>query len=305
MQLPIFGRKKFDTVAPVQTGVVSEPTGKSSILMTLPAYVVYLQNAGYSRHTPGVFHGDIKQLGLYLRGKTLEEMTPNDIKQWIAALKVSKEKVLAPKTISRKISAVNNYLVWLMEKEVIRSDQDWLLRNMRVSAPLPDVLFEIECQRLLESARNDPRSYFLVLLLLETGIKKEELLALQTHNFDFSNKYAPEMLIKHEGRKVKKDRKLKLPAEIVPVFSEYVREYAIDDTLFPYTPRFIELHLARLATDAKIHKKVSANILRDTCAVRALKRGEGIELVLTRLGLSPTTWEDAKEKYLKLSAGGI
>jgi len=39
------------------------------------------------------------------------------------------------------------------------------------------------------------------------------------------------------------------------------------------------------------------------CAVRVLKRGEGIEKVLTRLGLSPTIWEDAKEKYVKLSAG--
>ncbi len=305
MQLPIFGRKKFDTVVPVQTSSVVEPTGKSSILMTLPAYVVYLQNAGYSHHTPGVFHGDIKQLGLYLRGKKLGDIKPTDVKQWIAALKVSREKKLAPKTISRKISAVNNYLSWLMEKDVIRSDQDWLLRNMRVDAPLPDILFEIECQRLLESARSDPRSYLLVLLLLETGMKKEELLALQTHNFDFSNKYAPELLVKHEGKKVKKDRKLKLPAEIVPVFSEYVGEYHIEDILFPYTPRFIELALARLATDAQIHKKVSASILRDTCAVRALKRGEGIELVLTRLGLSPTTWEDAKEKYLKLAAGGI
>src|SRR6266496_6162769 len=198
MQLPIFGRKKFDSVVPVQTGTVAEPTGKSSILMTLPAYVVYLQNAGYSHHTPGVFHGDIKQLGLYLRGKALDEITPTDIKQWIASLKVSREKKLAPKTISRKISAVNNYLSWLMEKDVIRSDQDWLLRNMRVDAPLPDILFEIECQRLLESARSDPRSYLLVLLLLETGMKKEELLALQTHNFDFSNKYAPELLVKHE-----------------------------------------------------------------------------------------------------------
>jgi hypothetical protein len=36
-----------------------------------------------------------------------------------------------------------------------------------------------------------------------------------------------------------------------------------------------------------------------------LRRGEGIEKVLLRLGLSETTWEDAKVKYQKLSAGGI
>jgi integrase/recombinase XerD len=55
----------------------------------------------------------------------------------------------------------------------------------------------------------------------------------------------------------------------------------------------------------KSQKKVSAQILRDTCAIRQLKRGEGIERVLMRLGLSETTWEDAKIKYEKLAKAGI
>jgi integrase len=61
-----------------------------------------------------------------------------------------------------------------------------------------------------------------VLLLLETGLKKEELFELRTVNFDLSNRYAPELWVKHTGKKVNKDRKLKLPAEIVPVYEEYV-----------------------------------------------------------------------------------
>ena len=45
--------------------------------------------------------------------------------------------------------------------------------------------------------------------------------------------------------------------------------------------------------------------MRDTCAVRQLKRGEGIERVLQRLGLSETTWEDAKIKYANLAKGYV
>jgi integrase len=144
-----------------------------------------------------------------------------------------------------------------------------------------------------------------VLLLLETGLKKEELFALKRTHFDFSNPYAPELWVKHTGKKVKKDRKLKLPHEIVAVFGDYVKAYSITDSLFPYTPRFLELVLTATAKKANIQKKVTAGILRDTCAVRQLRRGEGIEKVLTRLGLSESTWEDAKVKYEKLSAGGI
>jgi hypothetical protein len=45
--------------------------------------------------------------------------------------------------------------------------------------------------------------------------------------------------------------------------------------------------------------------MRDTRAIRQLRRGEGIERVLLRLRLPETTWEDVKVKYLKLAAGGI
>jgi hypothetical protein len=47
------------------------------------------------------------------------------------------------------------------------------------------------------------------------------------------------------------------------------------------------------------------SLLRDTFVVRSLKRGEGIENVLRKIGLRESTWEDAKEKYLKLAMGGI
>jgi integrase/recombinase XerD len=79
----------------------------------------------------------------------------------------------------------------------------------------------------------------------------------------------------------------------------------VEDALFPYTQRFIRYLISDTAEKAGIKKRVSAQILRDTCAVRQIKRGEGIERVLMRLGLSETTWEDAKIKYQKLSAGGI
>jgi integrase len=130
---------------------------------------------------------------------------------------------------------------------------DWSLSQV------PDILFESECQQLLTTASSDPRIYVLVLMLLETGIKKEELFDLKLIHFDFSNKYAPELWVKHTGKKVKKDRKLKLPAEVVPVFAD---------------------------------------------VVRSIKRGEGIETVLRKIGLSEP-WEDARQKYERLAMGGI
>ena len=100
-----------------------------------------------------------------------------------------------------------------------------------------------------------------------------------------------------------KDRKLKLPPEIVPVFADYVGQYTISDLLFPHTPRFIEMLLSNTTKKAEGTKKVTAGILRDTFVVRSLKRGEGIEAILKKIGLSRgKTWENSKEKSEKLYA---
>jgi site-specific recombinase XerD len=269
--------------------------------MTIPAYYAYLRSGGYSKYTPDDFTGDVRRFGRFCKDKEIRAIRPVDIQQWIGELR----RLVTEKTVSRKISALTNYFQWLMREQALSVNPAEAIRSLRITSPLPDILFEEECQRLLSVACIDPRSYLLMLLLLETGLKKEELLALHLTHFDLSNPYAPELWVKHVGRKVRKDRKLKLPADIVPVFRDYVSRYSITESLFPYTPRFIELILTATGKKAKIQKRVTAGVLRDTCAVRQLRRGEGIERVLLRLGLSETTWEDAKVKYEKLSAGGI
>jgi site-specific recombinase XerD len=299
-QLALFNPKKYQGVFP-QSAHFSPPTGDSTVMQALPAYHAYLRSGDYSKYTPDDFTSDVKKFGLYIRDKKLSAIRTIDIQQWIGELR----KVLKEKTISRKISAITNYFHWLEKEKILQVNPASAIRYNRITSPLPDILFEEECQRLLAAASADPRTYLLVLLLLETGLKKEELFTLHLTHFDFSNTYAPELWVKHTGKKVKKDRKLKLPHEIVAVFDDYVKRYSITDLLFPYTPRFIEILLTVTAKKAKITKKVTAGILRDTCAVRQLRRGEGIERVLQRLGLSETTWEDAKVKYQKLSARGI
>jgi len=301
-QLDLFSRKKYAGILP-QSVEILPPTTDSTVLQSLPAYHTYLSSGGYSKYTPDDFTSDVRKFGVFVKDKRIGEIRTADIQQWIGELK----KVLAAKTVSRKVAAISNYFLWLVDEGVFdhNTNPAGTIRATRVTSPLPDILFESECQALLRPASSDPRTYFLVLLLLETGLKKEELFELRTVNFDLSNRYAPEVWVKHTGKKVNKDRKLRLPVELAPVFEEYVTKYGIDDLVFPYTPRFIEMLLTQVAHRAGLQKKVTAGILRDTCAIRQLKRGEGIERMLQRLGLSETTWEDAKIKYQKLSAGGI
>jgi site-specific recombinase XerD len=296
-QLPLFQRKTFQ-VTLTQGAALKSPTPDSSILSTLPAYYAYLQSQGYSPYTPGDFCGDIRKFGLFLPQKKLQEITEQDIRHWVSLLRTQEK--MTEKTISRKLSALNNYCTWLVTEHVLTHNPALAIPNGKVISPLPEILFEEECNRLVAAANTDARTYLLVLLLLETGIKTEELMDLQLSQIDTSNKYAPEVWVKHSGKKIKKDRKLKLPPEIIPVLADYTNTYQITDQLFPFTQRLMRYLLRTVGEQAKLKKPVSAQLLRDTCAVRLLKAGEPIETVLRKLGLSETTWEDAREKYLKL-----
>jgi site-specific recombinase XerD len=264
-QLLLFQRKTYKGIMPTMPIEMQAPRADKMVLETLPAYYTYLQNGGFSKYTPDDFTRDLKKFEVYCKAKKIQDITDNDIQAWISFLKAPSPRGegLSSKTVSRKFTALGNYFQWLISHEVIPADKNPMrnIVNSRVSSPLPEVLFDIECTALLTTASSDPRTYLLFLLLLEAGIKLEELFALRVSHFDFSNTYAPEMHVKHSGKKEKKSRKLKLPVEMIPVFNDYVAAYKVDDVLFPYTPRFIRYLITETAEKAEVKKKVSARVV--------------------------------------------
>src|SRR3954447_16281661 len=308
-QLPLFQRKTFKGVIPSIPLEVRVPAADMTVLAALPGYYLYLKDGELSQNTPDEYTNDVKKFALYLNEKPIKDITKRDVQAWISFLKTPSPKGegYSAKPVSRKLSALSNFVNWLLLQEVVDGKTNSMadIVNSRIIPPLPEILFENECKKLLAAASNGPRTYLLFLLFLETGIKLQELFDLKISHFDFSNKYSPEMLVKHTAKKAKRDRKLKLPMEIGAVFNEYLERYEVGDNLFPYSQRFIRYLITETAEKAGIQKQVSSQIMRDTCAVRQLKRGEGIERVMQRLGLSETTCEDAKIKYAKLAKAGI
>jgi hypothetical protein len=94
-----------------------------------------------------------------------------DILAWISFLKTQNPQGegLSEKTVSRKLTALSNYFQWLISEGVIEVKTNPMLNiaNSRISSPLPEILFEEECKRLLSTASADPRIYLLFLLFLQ------------------------------------------------------------------------------------------------------------------------------------------
>jgi site-specific recombinase XerD len=155
-QTSLFDRKKYKGMLP-QVYQIEPPAADHSVLKTLLAYNTYLRSGGYSKYTPDDFTSDVKKFGLFVKDKKLKDIKTVDIQQWIGEIK----KVMKEKTVSRKISAIINYFLWLEKEKVLLVNPASSIRYMRITSPLPDILFDEECQKLLAVASADPRSYLL------------------------------------------------------------------------------------------------------------------------------------------------
>ena len=251
------------------------------------------------------YFADIRKFLLFLREKTIGEITTHDIQQWIAGLRSTKGERLDRKTVNRKVSAIINYFDWLTSLAVIAGNPTATLMNTRTQSPLPDYLYEGEITTLYREASQDPRTYLLVLLFLETGMKSHELFALTKAHVDLSDPYQPELWIKHTGKDTRKDRKVALPPNFIEVYNRYVAQYQIEDALFPYTDRFIQLLFAELKKRTRIAKELTPKTLRHTHVVRAYSRGEDPDRIFDRIGLAPDSRKEADEMYRRLARRGI
>ena len=304
-QLSLFKQKLFGKSIQPQTNETSAPTGESTVMQTLPAYNAFLHSSPYAASTIEKYYADITKLSVYLREKKLKDITIHDLQQWIEKLLSKQGSNLDRKTINRKVSAVIAYFNWVTELTGLKSNPAASLTNTKVRSPLPDYLYENEVKKLYLVASNDPRTYLLVLLLLETGIKSGELLSLTIADVDTSDQYSPELWIKHTGKERKKDRKLALPPQFMTVYGQYREQYPINDKLFPYSDRFIQQLFVELKKQTDITKQLTPQTLRHTHVVQAYKRGEDRNRIFERIGLAPDSRKEADEVYTKLSGRGI
>jgi site-specific recombinase XerD len=304
-QLPIFKRKTFPAASEQQILQPVTPTGESRILQTLPAYLAHLQSSTYSKTTAAKYFSDVKKLALFLRDKNVRKITTHDIEQWTAGLLSSRGEAIDRKTVNRKLSAVSNYFIWLQGTGAITKDPALSVNNARVVSPLPNYLYQGEIKALYTAASKNPRTYLIVLLFLETGMKNSELFALTKAHIDISDPYNPELWIKHTGKNVKKDRKVALPARFIQAYQDYLTNYAVEGVLFPITDRFVQMLFTDLKKQTNIAKDLTPKTLRHTHVVRALKRGEDIQRIFDRLGYAPASRQEAEEMYARLAQRGI
>lgn len=281
---------------------VVPPTAESTLAECAPAYQEYLRLTAHSRYTITCFLSDLRLLSEFLGKETpIGRIATNDLTRWMMHLRWERGQQPAPKTMARRATFLKNFFGWLASERILPENVAAGIVLTRPLPPLPELLYEEEIERLEAAAAEESRSQCLVMLLLHAGLKKEEVMALQLSHFDLSDPAHPKVAVQFTDQpKQRKDRTLTLPPAFTEAFQRYLNKYRPQGKVFDCTDRNLNYILARAVRKARIQKRVTLQLLRDTYAVRQIQEGLPMDTLREKLGLSEEAWKEASEKYRKL-----
>ncbi|MGE5138139.1 MAG: tyrosine-type recombinase/integrase [Rudaea sp.] len=287
---------------------------KTSITAAIGAFHAHMRRQGFSDNTIKAFGGDLNIFRKYVGvARPVGDVTAQDIANFMNYLRFERGVPCNMKSYQRRLTSLKVFFSFLHENDAIPQDPAAAIPHQPVITPLPEILNDGQVDRLARTARqlmsaerSDSRPHLLVSLILATGMKKSECMALKLSDIDLSHSEQPYVLIRYaDPRRRHKERKLKLPANFAAALEQYREEYQPKEKLFECTSRNLEYVLADVSQAAGLNGKVSFEVLRWTSAVRDLKSGMREETLRQKLGLSTITWQEAGDKIKRLASNPL
>ncbi|HAL16572.1 MAG TPA: hypothetical protein DCP32_07435 [Anaerolineaceae bacterium] len=286
-------------------------TSQTPLLPTIGSWELFLLDQGKSPYTVKAFLGDLQLLAKFLPpDKTVGTVTTKDLNNFLTWLQTGRGIPCSPKSLARRITSIKAFFRWLHKSGRIMVDPAEKVVQQSVISPLPTVLTRNEQEKVIQVAEKyrqakkpDARSYTLLKLLLSTGIKKGECLAININHIDLQAPGGPILFVRYASPSNRyKERKIDLPAEWVESYQEYLIQYQPKDVVFPWSPRRLEYLLEDLGEEAGIDKHLSFDMCRWTSVLRDWQSDLEHEQIRQKLGISKIQWREISMKLRQLSA---
>jgi site-specific recombinase XerD len=300
---------KDEVRMPPESKIPSHITAHTALVPAINSWRIYLTDQGKSPHTVKAFTADMLLLASYLPpDRPLGGITTNEINNFLDWMQKQRGVPCSPKTLARRITSIKAFFRWLVQYGVIVVDPGEKVLQQSVISPLPQVLTPDEVQAVLEAANKfrqseppDARYYTLLELLLETGIKKSECLALSPNHIDREAPGGPTLFVRYASPQHRyKERKITLSEDWIQAYDEYRGQYQVIDRIFPWSQRRLEYLLEDLGEEAGLDKHLSFEMCRWTCALSDVNSGTDANKVRQKMGLSKIQWREVRNKLLKL-----
>ncbi len=288
-------------------------TREASLQAALGTFERHMQDEGFSINTVKAFASDIRLLGRYLGiGTPIGEIGTKNLNDFLHWLTHERGVPCSPKSYARRVTALKVFFGWLHETGVLPQDPSAAVIQQSVSSPLPEAPRAVDVERALAAAdgwrhggperKPDARPYLLLTLLLKTGIKKGEAMAIVPNHIDDSDSAHPLLYVRYANPRLRyKERKLPLDPAWLDVLGEYMQQYQPTDTLFTCTARNLEYILHDIAEAAELSSGVlSFENLRWASAMQDWRDGVEHDDIRQKLGLSKIAWRETKTKLRRL-----
>lgn len=285
-------------------------SGDASIQAALGLFEIHMRDEGFALNTIKAFASDIRLLGKFLGiGQPIGEIGTKNLNDYLHWLQYDRGVPCSPKSYARRVTTLKVFFGWLHKAGVLAADPATAVIQTTVKSPLPTLPKEAEIEKALivtqamrSGDKPDARPHLLLTLLLQTGMKKNEVMNLVPNHIDRNAPGGPQLFVRYANPRLRnKERKLFLEASWLDVLDEYLAQYQPTDTLFTCTARNLEYVLRDVGDDAGLARGLlSFENLRWVSALRDFKGDEEKDDIRQKLGLSKITWRETKKKLEQL-----
>ena len=268
-----------------------------SISFWIKKFIDYLKQQNKSQFTQIAYKKDLEQFSGFLISKEIidvREIKKEDIDSFIKKLL---SENYTKKSASRKLNSIRTFFRFLKNEGVINVNPALEVSHPKYTQPQPRVFSQLEYRAIRDVAKKDPRTYALVEILLQTGIKIGELANLKIENINKDY-----IIVPAYGKTPA--RQVPLTSSLKKALNEYLklRPQSESPYLFitrnhkPLLVRNIRQIIDRCFQQVGI-ENATVNDFRNTFITHQLQKGVSIEYVAKIVGhkrLSST------ERFLEL-----
>jgi site-specific recombinase XerD len=267
-----------------------------SVDVLLTRHALSARAAGSSPKTVSHVNLGVRLFDDFMGGiKDVRKVKADDLRRFIVALqqrpkwqgmKQENGEKISATAVNTYTRAVRSFWSWLKRESIIKSNPLATVPAPKVGKRLPKVFNESELKRILKVASQNDRDYALISLIVDSGIRLDELVGLTPDDVESDRVKVIGKGDKQRYAPISKDTKL-----AVDLYCSTERpESVADNRLFlrqdgyPLTIGRVQKILEKIGKHAGISQRLSPHKLRHSFATLSLKYGSNLEYLRRTLG---------------------
>jgi site-specific recombinase XerD len=263
-------------------------------------YKQYLAALNRSKHTRDSFGLDLKLLLEHLGNVPLQAISERDLRSFISWVGV--QRANSAISVRRKVASLKNFFTYLHRERAISANPALRLIYPEIYPALPEFLEDEKVDDLLAAADEHLFWKALLLLMLDTGLKRDEVVALGRVDVRLAAPDDGSYLVVRETEQAKRlrSRRLEISVDVAAVLAEYIASQPEGERFFDISPRgvnFVVETCGKRAHIATRGPKLTPQILRETFAVRQMRAMVAAEDALRAAGHTEDSLTPVMEQH--------